>query len=346
MKFRILTIVAICACALVCLPVFVPPANAASKPAPKPTPVGLQYDEISRMVIAPATPPPPGSFTLAYNALVAAEQNQTAQNEAPKRHGLAGLLSGISNVGQQMQQTATQMQNMMQYGVLTRIAYYNGWIRTDDVVDQTAVIDKCQQHQAIHLNLAKKTYSIVDTQGNPRAACVNPPMPSTPGNPQVVNEAPGTVDLNVTSSAKNLGPMTIEGVPTNGSQMAVAMSMTNATGSCKNGEFGMQTTQYVSNITPPRRFCPLPKVGGIPTTPAEMVVRGGCKPTIHGSASGMASMGTSGNHLAMYALMQMTSGQGAGKFSSLTQAGNVKWLMKPEAEALFSVPADYAQEQH
>jgi hypothetical protein len=243
-----------------------------------------------------------------------------------------------------MQKAANQMQNMMQYGMLSRIAYYNGWVRTDDVVNKTAVIDKCQQHQMIYLDLGKKTYRIVDTSAHPD---VKPcPAPEMPGAPQeeVENEAPGTADLNVSTAHQGLGGMTLEGVPTTGSTDTFTMSMTNATGSCKNGEFGVQTTRYVSNITPPRRYCPLPKLENVPTSPTDVVVHGGCKPRFSTNAmGGMSSWMRGDEKLEMYSRMSMTSGEGAGKFNTVTQRGNVKWLQKAEADALFSVPSDFTQ---
>ena len=44
--------------------------------APKPTPVGLQYDEISKTAIAPATAPPPGSFHTDFVAAMNAPAQQ------------------------------------------------------------------------------------------------------------------------------------------------------------------------------------------------------------------------------------------------------------------------------
>lgn len=343
MRLRSLS-VPVCGLALVlaALPAF---AAAPSNMKPAPKAVGLQYDQIVRMVISPATPPPPGSFSQAYQALIAAEQGQaSAQSAPPKHHGLAGLAEAFGNAGAQMEKAAKQMQNMMQYGTLTRIAYYNGWVRTDDVVAQTAVIDKCRQHQAIYLDLGKKTYRIVDTSAKPDVQpCPAPQMPGTPQR-EVVNEAPGTADLSITSKQQNLGAMTLEGVPTAGSTNTIQMAMTNATGSCKNQSYGMQTTRYVSNITPPRRYCPLPKIENVPTTPEDVVVHGGCKPKMTGSMSGAYWM-HEGDKLEMYSRMSMISGEGAGRFDAVTQRGNVTWLQKAQADALFSVPAGFTLQQ-
>lgn len=303
--------------------------------------VGLQYDEIARMVLAPATPPPPGTFADAYQKILADAPAVTTSTPAPRRGGLfGGLLSGISGAQENAEQAASQMQLAINDGTLTRLAYYNGWVRTDNVVAKTAVIDKCAQHQAIQLDLARKTYKIIDTTGS-AAPCVTQPAMAPP---QRVNEAPGTVDMTITSKAVNLGPKTLQGIPTRGSTDTTQMSMTNATGSCSNGSFGAENERYVSNITVPRRMCPLPK-GRAPTSPVDMVVQGGCKPTMHGSAaSGMYWMRSS-DKLEMYSRMTMLSGESAGRFQSVTQRGNVVWLTKPQADALFSIPPGFTQAQ-
>ena len=72
----------------------------ASAAAP-PKYVGLQYDEISRMVLAPATAPPPGTFADAYQKILA-DAPAVAATPPPRRGGLfGGLLSGISGAEQQ-----------------------------------------------------------------------------------------------------------------------------------------------------------------------------------------------------------------------------------------------------
>ncbi|HEX5274133.1 MAG TPA: hypothetical protein VFW34_02525 [Candidatus Rubrimentiphilum sp.] len=305
--------------------------------------VGLQYDEIARMVIAPATAPPPGTFADAYQKILADAPAAGTSTPAPRRGGLfGGLLSSISNASAQAEEAGNQMQAAINDGTLTRLAYYNGWVRTDNIVAKTAVIDKCDRHQAIELDLARKTYKLIDTSSSGvAAACVAVQQPM--GLPQRVNEAPGTVDLTVTSKSVNLGPRTLQGIPTHGSTDTTQMAMTNATGSCTNGSFGAENERYVSNIAVPRRMCPLPKGGG-PATPVDMVVQGGCKPTMHGSATGMYWMRT-GDKLEMYNRMTMLSGQSAGQFQSVMQRGNVVWLTKPQADALFSIPPGFTQAQ-
>jgi hypothetical protein len=322
-----------------CLGVIVLAAIPVTAAAPKY--VGLQYDEISRMVLAPATAPPPGTFADAYQTILADAPAVVANPTPPPRRGglFGGLLSGISGAEQNAEQAAGQMQRALTDGTLVRLAYYNGWVRTDNVVAKTATIDKCAQHQLIELDLAHKTYKITGTQGGNTPGCATPAAPHG----RQVNESPGAEDLTISSTSVNLGPKTLQGIPTLGSTDTSGMATTNATGSCTNGSFKIENERYVSKIAVPRRFCPLPK-GRAPSTPVDMVAQGGCKPNIKGSMTGAYWMRSSGR-LEMYNRMTMLSGESAGQFQSVTQRGNVLWLTKPQADALFSVPPDFTQAQ-
>ena len=283
--------------------------------AATPTPAALQYDEINRIAVAPATPPPAGSFPADYQALIAAGNVEGGGIEA----------------------AAKKMMQRMKVGALSRYAYYKGWIRTDDPMAQTAVIEKCQEHQYINLDLAKKTYSI---------ATVQPPCPSSipsmggntmgGGPPQ---QQPGTVDMTMSGTSKSLGPLTIDGIATVGSDNNVSMSMANATGSCQNGSFSMAMTKYVSQIHVPRAFCPLPKT----MSAGGMAQRnGGCQPHMHFSGSGnpMNDM----DRLVMYSLMDTANAGGRGGAAIVIERGNVKWFSGADADALFSIPPDFTKQ--
>ncbi len=329
------------AAAAICLGALAFSVISATAAAP-PKYVGLQYDEITRMVLAPATAPPPGTFVEAYQKILADTPTIAANPTPPPRRGglFGGLLGGLENVGTQAEQAANEMQMSLKDGTLTRLAYYNGWVRTDNVVAKTAAIDKCAQHQLIELDLAHKTYKIANTGSN-NLDCSTPAVPSAGGR---VNKSPGTEDLTITSTAVNLGPKTLQGISTKGSTDTTQMATTSATGSCTNGSFGVENERYVSKITVPRRFCPLPKTRSVPSTPVDMVAQGGCKPNIKGSMTGAYWMRSS-DRLEMYSRMTMTSGKSAGQFQSVAQRGNVLWLTKPQADALFSIPAGFTQTQ-
>jgi hypothetical protein len=306
-------------------------AASAAAPYTTPTPVALQYEEISRFAIPPASPEPPGFFQDDRQAIMA-----NASAPAAQHHGLFGnIVNGY--------QSAMSGIQSMQSGILTRLTYYHNWVRTDDVVRQTATIVKCDLHQYIQLDLAHHTYTITSTLPSPQPA----PQPGMPGQRPTTSSAPGTVDMTVTATRSNLGPRTLESVPTKGDSSAVSMAMTNATGSCNDGSFSMRSVEYISNVGIPRAYCPLPRTSA-PSSPQEYMSRGGCVPRIHGSASGMAGMGgmSAGNRLAMYRMAQFGGAQTNGQmFGTVTVAGNVRWLYKPEADALFSIPPGFTRQQ-
>lgn len=317
--------------------------------AATPTPVALGYDEINRAVLNPATPPPPGSFSADYQAIVATmTPGGGAATPAPRHHGGLGAMLGAVMGGNPPEEAAGgddamahagAMMAMMKTGHLMRYTYYKGWLRTDDPMAQTATIEKCDQHQFIMLNLAKKTYTVTSTQP-PCPTAMNPMMP--PGRPRTVHEDPGTADLTIKATGQNLGPMTIDGIATTGWDRTLSMVTTNATGSCQNGDVSMALLQYISSIVVPRPYCPLPHTMG---SPSEMVsVQGGCKPTLHGQMQGM-EMDEHGR-LVMYRRISMGAGAGDNgqpRMMMVTERGNVKWTSGAAADALFAIPPDFTQ---
>ena len=320
-------------------------------------PVALQYDEIVRMAIAPNTPPPPGAFQADYAALmsgVAADGVATpaaTPTPASKGRGLFGVLKQVvtgapsgedpSDGGNPYADQALSTMKRMQQGNLVRYTFYKNWLRTDDLVARTAIISKCDIHQFISLDLAKKTYAISNTA----PACKTTTAPSQFAGPRgraVDNEAPGTGDITITASAVNLGPKTLDGIPTIGWDRTLAYAETNSTGSCKDSATNVKTLAYVSQIVPPRRYCPLPR-RAVSTSPEAMIVHGGCKPRMHGSMTGL---GVASTRLEMYLKMTMAMNERSpgGGFASVTERGNVKWLEQPAADALFSVPPSFTKQ--
>jgi hypothetical protein len=121
------------------------------------------------------------------------------------------------------------------------------------------------------------------------------------------------------------------------------MKTTNATGSCRDGEFSMGVTKYISQVHVPRPYCPLPRTmttGGMMTRASG----GGCEPRMHvnGTMSGM----NEGDRLVMYMRMAMgqSEGQGGG-MNMLVERGNVKWFSGGPADALFAIPPGFTQAQ-
>jgi len=328
--------------------------------AATPTPVALQYDQIIRMILPPATPPAPGAFPTDYAAIVATPAAAGAGGSAtatpspvPNHGGLAGLLGavmgGAPNGGEQsdsdnpMANVVNGAMDKMRKGTLERYTYYKGWLRTDDPVAQMAVISKCQENQYIVLDLAKKTYTLTNTKP---ACSTMPQMPVGPGHTTVENEAPGTVDMTVSNSVQTMGPMMIQSIATTGYDNTMQMSMANATGSCTNANVGMNMEQYISKIAIPHQYCPLPHTayGGNPT---DVVVHGGCKPKMHVSGTGTAEMEM--DKLVMFSKMTFNAAGGGnphpGGFAAVTERGNVKWLSGAPADALFTIPPGFSKAQ-
>jgi hypothetical protein len=259
-----------------------------------------------------------------------------AQNTPAPAHG---LFAGLQNSANQ----AMGAIRAMQTGTLTRYTFYNNWERTDDVARQTAVIVKCDLHQYIQLDLAHHTYRLTSTVPQPQAA----PAPAGPNaSTGPMNSTPGTMDMTVNGNRQNLGPMTLEGVATQGQSGDVSVTMTNATGSCKNGSFSMGLTEYVSNIRVPRPHCPVPHVN-VPVSAQEFASHSlGCTPKIHGNVSLGGAMLADSDRLVMYRVMSAGAGQSNGRsFKAVTEAGNVQWLGRTDAAALFEIPAGYTQQQ-
>ncbi|MEO6834463.1 MAG: hypothetical protein ABI231_00960 [Candidatus Tumulicola sp.] len=297
-----------------------------------PTPAALQYDEITRVVIPPASPPSPGAFQTEYQAVASA-------TPAPQRNGLLAIA-----------QRAMDAYQGVSKGHLTRYTYYKGWVRSEDPIAATATIEKCDRHQYIRLNLAKKTYALSSAVPCPTASA----MPqSDSGRPQTSSAAPGTVDMTIKGTSANLGPLTIDGIATNGANHDLELSLTNATGSCRNGDVKMSATQYVSSIGVPRRYCPLPRTASMSPIDMATGTRGGCKPTMHTQLHGLGlGFGDDGNRIVMYSRISFNGGsfggsnapQPAGGIAMVTERGNVKWFGGAAADALFAIPAGFTQE--
>jgi hypothetical protein len=317
----------------------------------------LQYDEIVRVAMPPASPAPPGAFQTDYATIMGGRQSTVGATSSPTPPPKRGLFSSISQImsGSGPGAGANVMNAMAQFqqGHLTRYTHYKNWLRVDDPVAQTATIEKCDQHQFISLDLAHRTYSITSTL--PTAACHTPAMPMGPRGTVVENEAPGTGDITLSMTNAGLGPQTLDGIATNGYTRSFEYRSTNSTGSCKDGDFKMMTTSYVSTIAIPRLFCPMPKVMGVPSSPTSYVVHGGCKPRMHGalqSAAGNAFGSMDSRFLTMYLSTSFGAGSSSGGgppgamrgFGTVTERGNVKWLDDAAAQALFSVPAGFTKQ--
>ncbi len=317
---------AVLAAAAVAFAAFFVPAtrtHVAIAAAATPTPAALQYDEINRMIIPPATPPAPGTFQTDY---------QTVMTPPAQHHGLGAVVNSVMG-------NPEEMMNRMSRGNLTRYTFYEGMIRTDRPVEQTAIVEKCEQHQYVSLDLKNKTYTIENTQ----PPCPSPAgMPAQAGGDDSSRPATGTADITMSGTSNDLGPLAIDDIATVGYDQNLQMRTTNATGSCRDNNFSMAQTKYISQVRVPRPYCPLPKT----MTTGGMMARssgGGCEPRMHlrGSLAGV----NDGDRLVMYLRMQFgqADSSNGGGMNMVVERGNVKWFGGPDADALFTIPAGFTE---
>lgn len=301
---------------------------------------GLAYNEVVRFVSSNTQPAPqPGNFAADYQAAV---DGQKATASGGQHHGLFG---GISN----MVDLAKGAMNMFKVGTPSSKYYLNGWERTDDPGAQTATIQRPDLHQIIYLNLAKKTYHVVDTSVQPMTETPPPYQPPSRPNEPPPSPQPGTCKLDISVSSSSLGAKQIDNVSTTGYNTAFKMQSTQATGSCVNGGFQTTMVEYVSPYDEPSAGSPHGKPSMSMTTshPEAMGVKPGCKPkiTMHHAMGASAP----GGKLAMWEMItlsgsaQTSQGSMGGGFSTLIERGSVRTLGSGD-KGLFEIPAGFTKE--
>ena len=298
---------------------------------------GLAYDEVTKLVPNGNTPEP-GSFSADFDQAVNAGR---AAASPGTHHGLFGSLMNTMDL-------AKNAMSMLKNGTASSKYYLAGWERTDDPGAQTAQISKPQQHQIIYLNLAKKTYRIVDT--TMQVPTTTPPPAESARNPSGQPPQPGTGKLAITASSITLGPRTIEGVPTTGYKQTFSLSETESTGSCTDGNFQTTMTEYISAYLEPQMYSPgaQTRVQTPAVHPELMALKAGCAPqtTMHVSGTAQPASG----RLALWTLISIAGGaptaqgQMNGGFSTLMERGNVRQL-GPADKGLFEIPSDFTKEQ-
>jgi hypothetical protein len=242
-------------------------------------------------------------------------------------------------------------------GRLERHSFYGGWERVDDVAAQTATIQKCDLHQFITLDLVKKTYSIVDPTARAAAAPESAPAPRRREERQATStpEQPGTAVADFSNVVRPLGARRLEGLQATGFDDTSTFAMTQATGSCKNGNFSFRSKTYYSGLPTPRAVCPIAVAAAIPRqrypqNPENFVATGGCRPTFTAHKSGPVPPA---RNLSLYSTIAMSgsagapappspSGSPAPGFVFLTERGNVHSLTSANA-SLFEVPSDFTR---
>jgi len=319
---------------------------AAFRAGAAPTPSGVSYEEIDRLFIGAATPPPASSFAADYKALA----NGNAGLPKKKR-GLLGTIMNANageSAGEQIAASFGDTLAGLSQGRLERHSFYNNWERVDNVADESATIRKCDLHQIIELDLDKKTYRVIDTSPKAEAPDTARAAPAT-RRPAPASPAPGGGVLEIAHVVKALGSMLIDGINTLHFESANAIVLSQATGSCRNGPSSVNEIRYVSGYAQPHPICPVDFTAPARLYPREaeqMVARGGCRPTVTAHSSGAPEPT---GKLSLYLFMTFAGNADAhaapaasGSFSFFTERGNLHALGASDT-SLFEIPSDYTK---
>jgi len=294
---------------------------------------GVQYDQLTRFGLPGNPTPLPDNFAANFKSAIDAA---VAFNNRPQGHGIFSMIANAASL-----EKATM--GMMKSGVPMTYYYLNDWERQDDPGKQTATIYRPDRKQIIHLDLAKKTYTIEDMGDHtPMPQAAQPP--SQPNQPQP-SPQPGTAKQDITLSSSVIGPKTIDGVATIGYRADFKMVTTQATGSCQNGSTEVSVDDYVSGIVPPNAHTSDWLKRNLSVSPTMYAGQGGgCTPTVtmHKSVGATAPE----DRLSLWEVMTMKGGQqssqGQQGFASYIERGNVK-ILGPGDAGLFDVPAGFTK---
>lgn len=357
------------ASAAIAFAAFLAPTAPSAAPPP-----GLAYDEVVRVVVN-ESPPPPGNFQGDLAAARASTPSPLAQAPAAKRRPNLGSLANVlisggnpnaignaaatevfsSAIQASLQRTMTgaftplvAMVNSFLQPHVMHYSYWNGWERVDDVTAQTATIRKCDLGQVVQLDLARRTYTMGGTDASPAASAAPAPAssarPSAPGPPK----EPGTANVTFTLTTRALAAERIENQSASGYETTATFTMSNATGSCRNGGGSIQSVEYLPAITRPTvTSCPI-RSSALPERPVEVVAppAGGCRPTFSASSSGPAPPA---DRLSLYSLVKLSAAGASpapqatgGGFGFLTERGNLHPLGAADV-GLFEIPQGFTK---
>jgi hypothetical protein len=328
---------------------------------------GLSYQEVTRLMFQQQTTPAPGTY---FTGSFQGDYQQAMSAAAPRTGGFLGTIKW-----------AMGAVNELRNGRADTQYYWNGMHR-EDSPDQTATIDIPAKNEIIELNLANKTYTIVDTTPKAMPAGSMEPMPQMPQG-SIPPQKPGTVVVTITTKIKNLGPKLLDNIPTQGYAVTSSVSWSQATGSCKSdsGDFqaGSEMVEFFSKYQQPQLAQPpMPKAmpTALPSMPSmasiesllqslKQAMATGCKPTIKKNIQRGANLPYSGLVVWQYfggqANMQDQSAQQAGQeqmqelgalsgqsgggtpgFGTVIERGNVR-VLGPADASLFRVPPGFTK---
>lgn len=310
-------------------------STATIAPAKSP-PVGVTFDQIDRTVAGAATPPPPGSFALELELIKKRQAIAKNSQTTSAAHGesitdtLASIAaseipipfvgSWIASLGSHAQerkaeQAAAEMRNVMNAGVLTRYAFYNGWTRVE-VPGEYAIITRPDLGKKYTLDLQNKLFSTTAY-----GAAVAGTKTLT---------ASSTAQLQTTASWSLKDPLVIDGQTAAHYEGTAMLLVSEARGVCEDGETRESVTEYVTDLPEPA-----PLAGGL----ESLALPTGCAPTIDHHKSGDDPSA----HLYLYRLVRVDSEAANvdGPLIAVSMRSNIKQL-GPDDASLFAPPPDYA----
>ena len=308
-------------------------------PGAAPAAGGLAYGSVTKFSAGSDDGPAPQPGTYRTDFATAAAPASSGGDSPKMPFGLGKMLA-------KAQSAAAMFQN----GTAEKHYIGTNKERVDAVAAQTADITDCTARTITHLDLAKKTYS-VRSLDQPEVS-----MPSSGGHHETPGAMPtddGTrVALDVTTKA--LGPLTIEGVPTNGYATNIKMTMTRGT---ETHSTNMTMTAYYAAMDEPHFGCGEHGFGGMAAGLASMAManyglmmkalqsRGNL-----GSRFSFTNSGPSlpAGKLAMWQDTAMTAagqdggGHGHGSFNVIMERGDVHAPLA-DSDPIFGVPAGFTK---
>ena len=328
---------------------------------------GLSYQEVTHVMFGQQTTPAPGTY---FTGSFDGDYQQAAAGAKPRQGGFIGTIKW-----------AIGAVNTLRNGYADTQYYWNGMHR-EDKPDQTATISIPAKNEIIQLNLANKTYAIVNTSQEAMPVESMGPMPTMPQG-TMAPQKPGTVIVTITTNIVNLGPKLLDNIPTQGYAVTSSVSWSHATGSCKSdsGDFqaGGEQVEFFSKYRQPQLAqAPMPKAmpTALPSMPSlasiesslqsfKQAMETGCKPTVKTNMQHSAHLPHSGLVVWQYfggkANMQDQSAQQEGQeqMQELSALGgqsgspspSVGWVIErgnvrvlgPADASLFQVPPGFTK---
>ncbi len=294
---------------------------------------------------------------LAYDSVMKFQTSQDGTQAAPGTFGpdfAAASAPAPSHGGGMFGRMMAGMQNMgamFEHGTAERHYYGTTKFRTDNLALGTGDITDCAARTLTHLDLNAKTYHVTSLD-----------EPQAPPHPGHDNAAPGPAatddgtKIAIDLTTKALGPLTVEGVATNGYSMNMKMTVTKADG--ESSTSNQTITAYYSNMAEPEGSCPaahMPMAMGGMGAMGGGGMRGGAAmaqmmlamQAINGHGDSRFKVTTSGpplpsGKLAMWQMMSMTGGDGSrGGFGIVTERGNVHPVS--DGDPAFGVPDGFTK---